>query len=132
MKQLGVQVRLHDIIYHAIDDIKLLMAAQLDKLAVETEKGTALVKATFKSSHAGIIAGCQVTDGSITRNNHIRIKRGGEVVWKGTISTLKRVKEDVREVQKGLECGITFNNFTEVAEGDMIEAYDVTYIAQEL
>jgi translation initiation factor IF-2 len=132
VKQLGVQVRMHNIIYHAIDDIKTIMAGLLEKLAKETEKGKAIVKATFKSSQAGVIAGCQVTEGAIHRNNYIRLRRGEEVVWKGTIASLKRVKEDVREVQKGLECGILLNNFSDIQEGDILEAYDVTYIAQEL
>jgi translation initiation factor IF-2 len=132
VKQLGVQVRLHNIIYHAIDDIKVLMAGLLEKIAQETEKGKAFVKATFKSSQAGIIAGCQVSEGSIHRNNYVRLKRGQEVIWKGTIASLKRVKEDVREVQKGIECGILLNNFTDIQEGDIIEAYDITYISQEL
>ena len=132
VKQLGVHVRLHNIIYHAIDDIKVLMAGLLEKIAQETEKGKALVKATFKSSHTGIIAGCQVTEGTIQRNNHIRVRRGEEVVWTGTISSLKRVKEDVREVQKGVECGILLNNFSDIRENDIIEAYEVTYIEQQL
>lgn len=132
IKQLGVQVRLHNIIYHAIDDVKLLMAGLLEKIAQETDKGKAIVKATFKSSQTGIIAGCQVTEGSIHRNHHIRVRRGQEIIGKGTISSLKRVKEDVREVQKGLECGIILNNFTDLQENDILEAYEVTYIAQEL
>jgi translation initiation factor IF-2 len=132
IKQLGIQVKLHNIIYHAVDDIKIVMAGLLDKIAIETEKGKALVKTTFKSSHTGIIAGCQVSEGSIHRNNHVRLRRGTEVVWKGTISSLKRVKEDVREVQKGLECGIILNNYTDILENDVIEAYEITYIAQEL
>jgi translation initiation factor IF-2 len=132
VKQMGIQVRLHDIIYHAIDDAKVILAGLLEKIAQETEKGKAIVKATFKSSHAGIIAGCQVLEGTIHRNNYIRIKRGQETVWKGTISSLKRVKEDVREVQKGFECGIILNNFSDIREGDIIEAYEITYIAQEL
>ncbi len=132
VKQLGIQVRLHNIIYHAIDDVKHLMAGLLEKIAQETEKGKALIKATFKSSQTGIIAGCQVIEGTIHRNNYIRMRRGQEVVWKGTIASLKRVKEDVREVQKGLECGILLNNFSDIREGDILEAYDITYIAQEL
>lgn len=132
VKQLGVQVRMHNIIYHALDDIKVVMGGLLEKIAQETEKGKALVKATFKSSQTGIIAGCQVTEGSIHRSNHIRLRRGEEVVWTGTMSSLKRVKEDVREVQKGLECGILLNNFSDVQEGDILEAYEVTYITQEL
>lgn len=132
VKELGVQVRLHDIIYHAIDDVKALLAGLLDKTAIETEKGKAVVKATFKSSHYGIIAGCQVTEGTIHRNNQARVRRGKEVIWKGTISSLKRVKEDVREVSKGLECGIVLNGFSAYMEDDVIESYEITYIIQEL
>ena len=102
LRQLGVQVRMHDIIYHAIDDVKALMVELLDKVALETEKGKAEVKATFKSSQIGLIAGCQVTEGTIVRNNQVRVRRKNEVIWKGSITSLKRVKEDVREVQKGL------------------------------
>ena len=132
VKQLGIHVRLHNIIYHAIDDVRVLMAGLLEKIAQETEKGKAVVKATFKSSQAGIIAGCQVIEGSIHRNNFIRVRRGQDVLWTGTMSSLKRVKEDVREVQKGLECGILLNNFANLLEGDVLEAYEVTYIDQEL
>ncbi len=132
VKQLGIHVRLHNIIYHAIDDVKVLMSGLLEKIAQETEKGKAMVKATFKSSQAGVIAGCQVIEGSIHRNNYVRVRRGQDAIWKGTIASLKRVKEDVREVQKGLECGILLNNFSNVQEGDILEAYEVTYISQEL
>ncbi|MFI0435289.1 MAG: translation initiation factor IF-2 [Parachlamydiaceae bacterium] len=132
VKQLGIQVRLHNIIYHAVDDVKAIMSGLLDKIAQETEKGKAMVKATFKSSHAGIIAGCQVTEGSIHRSNNIRVRRGNDIIWKGTIASLKRVKEDVREVQKGFECGILLNNFTDFRENDILEAYEITYISQEL
>jgi translation initiation factor IF-2 len=132
IKNMGVQVRLHDIIYHAVDDIKACMAAILDKLPIETDKGKAEVKAIFKSSHSGVIAGCMVIEGTINRNNHIRVNRGGQIIWKGPISSLKRVKEDVREVQKGFECGIVLSGFTGVQEKDILEAYEVTYVAQEL
>lgn len=131
VKQLGCQVRLHDIIYHAIDDVKALMAGLLDKIAIETDKGKAEVRATFKSSHYGIIAGCYVTDGVVQRNNAVRVIRDKEMIHKGQILSLKRVKEDVREVAKGLECGIVLNNFT-LQEGDILESYEVTYISQEL
>lgn len=132
VKQLGVQVRMHDIIYHAIDDVKLLMSGLLDKIAQETDKGKVLIKALFKSSQYGTIAGCQVTEGSVLRSNHIRVVRNGEVIAKSPISSLKRVKEDVREVQKGLECGIVLSNFSAFEEGDILEAYEITYITQEL
>lgn len=131
VKQLGIQVRLHDIIYHAIDDVKDLMAGLLDKIAIETDKGKAEVRATFKSSQHGIIAGCYVTEGVVQRNNLVRVMRGKEMVHKGQIASLKRVKEDVREVLKGLECGIILNNF-QLQEGDILEAYEITYIKQNL
>lgn len=132
VKQLGIQVRLHDIIYHAIDDVKVLMAALLDKIAIETEKGKMEIKAMFKSSQHGMIAGGIVTEGVVNRNNLVRLRRGKEIVWKGSISSLKRVKEDVREVAKGLECGVVLSGYNEAQEGDIIETYDITYIAQEL
>ncbi len=131
-KQFGVQIRMHDIIYHAIDDVKALMKALLDKIPQENEKGKAEVKATFKSSHHGVIAGCQVIEGSIIRSNPVRLRRGKDVVWKGQISSLKRVKEDVREVTKGLECGILLTNFNDSQPGDIIESYEITYFTQEL
>ncbi len=132
LRQLGVQVRMHDIIYHAIDDVKALMVELLDKVALETEKGKAEVKATFKSSQIGLIAGCQVTEGTIVRNNQVRVRRKNEVIWKGSITSLKRVKEDVREVQKGFECGILLNGFNSFEIGDILEAFEITYITQQL
>lgn len=132
VKQLGVHVHLHSIIYHAVDDVKAVMGGLLEKIAQETEKGKAIVKAVFKSSQTGLIAGCQVTEGSIHRNHHIRVRRDDKIVWTGTISSLKRVKEDVREVQKGIECGILLNNFSDFKENDILEAYEITYITQEL
>jgi translation initiation factor IF-2 len=131
-KQYGVQVRLHDIIYHAIDDVKVLMAGLLDRIPQENDRGKAEVKATFKASQVGIIAGCQVVEGTIHRNHQMRVRRGNEIVWKGGISSLKRVKEDVREVSKGVECGIVLNGYNEVKEGDILESYEITYLTQEL
>lgn len=132
IKQLGVQVKLHDIIYHAIDDAKLLMVALLDKIPIETDKGKAEVRAMFKSSQVGNILGCIITEGTIHRNHHIRIMRQGKMIGKSSIGSIKRVKEDVREVSKGIECGIVLSKFHEVAPGDILEAYEVTYITQEL
>lgn len=132
IKQLKVKVRLHDIIYHAVDDVKELMVALLDKIAQEHDVGEAEVKAIFKSSHLGNIAGCQVTEGTIRRSSHIRVVRDKEVIWKGPVSSVKRVKEDVREVSKGQECGILLQGFTDFKEGDILQAYDVTYFTPEL
>lgn len=132
VKELGVQVRLHSIIYHAVDDIKALMKGLLEKIPQETDKGKAIVRAIFKSSQLGTIAGCQVTEGIINRNYHLRLIRGKEMIWKGTIASLKRLKDDVKEVPKGLECGIIPNNFSDIREGDIFEAYEITYLIQEL
>jgi translation initiation factor IF-2 len=132
IKELKVKVRLHDIIYHAIDDIKEIMVSLLDKVAQENDIGEAVVKAIFKSSQLGSIAGCQVSDGIIRRNSHVRLVRDKEVLWKGPLASLKRVKEDVKEVSKGMECGILLQGFAPVKEGDIIQAFDLTYLTQEL
>lgn len=132
IKQHKVQVRLHDIIYHAVDDVKEIMTAMLDKIAQETERGKAEVKAVFKSSQVGNIAGCIVIEGSIQRSHQIRVMREGKAIAKSQIASLKRVKEDVREVVKGLECGIALSKFSDIQVGDILEAYEITYISQEL
>ena len=131
-KEMGVETRMHDVIYHAIDAVKELMAGQLDKLAKEEERGKADVLRVFKSSQVGSIAGCMVQEGSIFRNNPVRLVRNKQVIWKGTVGSLKRVKEDVREVKSGFECGIVLNGSPEPEPGDIIESYEVTYIKQTL
>lgn len=132
IKELGVKVRQFDIIYHAVDEVKKLMLALLDKLEEEKDTGVAEVKATFKASQLGVIAGCQVIEGTVSRNNRIRLSRDGQVIWKGHIGSLKRVKEDVKEVKKGFECGIVLEGTNDVQEGDLIQAYEIIYITQEL
>lgn len=132
IKQLGVKVRLHDIIYHAVDDIKEHMLNLLDKIAIETEKGKVEVKALFKSSQHGMIAGCMIVDGSVQRNHMVRVKRGDEQLWRGSILSLKRHKDDVKEVSKGMECGILLNGFDALQPGDILESFEVTYITQQL
>lgn len=132
IKSLNVTVKLHDIIYHAVDDVREIMRGMLDKLAQETDIGTAEVKALFKASQIGLIAGCSVTDGVIKRSAHVRQVRDGKVIWKGPIHSLKRVKEDVREVSKGYECGIVLQGKSDIKEGDVFQAFEVTYIEQDL
>lgn len=132
IKQLGVTVRSFDVIYHAIDDVKLLMQGLLDKIAQEKDTGAAEVKQTFKASQLGVIAGCIITEGAIQRNNRVRLVRDGAVIWKGGISSLKRLKEDVREVKKGFECGILLDGYNEMKAGDIIQAYEIIYLTQEI
>jgi len=132
VKEKSVKVILQDVIYHVVDDVKLIMKAQLDKIAKEEITGKAEIKAVFKASALGNIAGCQVIEGTIKRNNHCRLYRGDQVIWKGPFASLKRVKEDVREVSKGMECGILLSGYSDFKPGDIIEAYDVIYLEQEL
>jgi len=132
IKRNQVVIKRRDIIYQIIDDVKELMLASLDKVRHETEKGTAEVKQVFKSSHLGSIAGCMMTDGTIKRDYHAKLLRDGEIIFEGNISSLKRVKEDVKEVKKGIECGILLHKFDDYQEGDQIKGYEVTFIQQEL
>lgn len=132
IKELGVTIRLFDVIYHAIDEVKALMLGLLDKIAEEKETGRADVQATFKSSHLGVIAGCLIADGLIKRNHKARLLRDGEEVWHGNIASIKRGKEDVKEIKKGFECGILLENFNAIEEGDVIQAYEIIYKSQDL
>jgi translation initiation factor IF-2 len=132
IKQKGVKVVLFDLIYHALDAIKELLVERLDKIAQERDLGMAEVLTTFKASHLGVIAGCIVQEGVIQRSMKVRLIRDKEVVWKGSIHSLKRVKEDVKEVKKGLECGILLAGFNEVQPGDKIQCYEIYYLTQEL
>lgn len=132
IKQKKIPVFTHDIIYQLVDEVKERMRSLLDKIEQETDTGAALVKAVFKSSHIGNIAGCQITEGAIKRQSAIRQLRNKEVIWKGKIASLKRLKEDVKEVQKGFECGIVLEGQSDVKEGDILQAYDITYLEQEL
>jgi translation initiation factor IF-2 len=131
-KQKGIVIKLHDIIYHAVDNIKEIMTDLLDKIEEEKQHGEAEVKAIFKASQLGVIAGCQVSNGTISRNHWVKVYRSGEMVWKGKIASLKRVKEDVKEVQKGMECGILLDGFNQVEVGDIIQSFETVYLKQEL
>lgn len=131
-KQLSVNVAMYDVIYHAKEFVESKMVELLDKIPEEKDIGKAEVKTVFKSSHLGNIAGCQVIEGSIARNHLVKILRKDEVVWKGKIASLKRVKEDVKEVQKGIECGIVLENNKDVQEGDIIQSYEIIYHTQKL
>lgn len=132
MLRYKIVVKSHDIIYQLINDVRALMVEKLDKLRIETEVAHAVVKAVFQSSQLGKIAGCQVTEGTIKRNHFVKVERNQEMIWEGNLSSLKRNKDDVKEVSKGLECGILLDKFGDIQEGDIIHAYDITYQTQEL
>ncbi|EJX6941532.1 translation initiation factor IF-2 [Listeria monocytogenes] len=119
----SVDIRLHRVIYKAIDEIEAAMKGMLDPEFQEKIIGQAQVRQTINVSKVGAIAGCYVTDGKITRDSGVRIIRDGIVVFEGEIATLKRFKDDAKEVAKGYECGITVQNFNDIKEDDVIEAY---------
>ncbi|HDT8398868.1 translation initiation factor IF-2 [Listeria monocytogenes] len=119
----SVDIRLHRVIYKAIDEIEAAMKGMLDPEFQEKIIGQAQVRQTINVSKVGTIAGCYVTDGKITRDSGVRIIRDGIVVFEGEIATLKRFKDDAKEVAKGYECGITVQNFNDMKEDDVIEAY---------
>jgi len=129
----GVDIRLYNIIYNIIDDIKAAMEGLLEPTLKEKVLGRAEVRQTFHVSKVGTIAGCSVTDGLMTRQNDgVRVLRDNVVIYTGKLHSLKRFKDDVREVQAGYECGIGIENFNDLKVGDVIEAYTVEKVAAKL
>ncbi len=122
-KQLGVDVRTYSIVYELMDDLKKAMTGLLTPDVVETVMGRAEVRNTFSVPKVGTIAGCMIADGKIQRSNNVRLVRDGKIIYDGKISSLKRFKDDAREVAAGFECGIGIENFNDVKVGDVIEAY---------
>src|SRR5690606_1387572 len=123
IEQEKVDVRMHSIIYNAIDEIEQAMKGLLEPVYKEVVTGHAEVRNIFKVSKIGAIAGCMVTDGKIGRNSEARVIRDGIVVYTGKIDSLKRYKDDAKEVSQGFECGITLERFNDVKESDVIEAF---------
>lgn len=118
----GVEVRLYNIIYKAIEDIEAALTGMLAPEFEEVVTGQAEVRSVFKISKIGAVAGCYVTDGVIERNSLVRIIREGIVVYEGKMASLKRFKDDVKEVKAGYECGISIENYNDIKEGDIFEA----------
>lgn len=121
-----VDIRLYSIIYDAINEVKSALEGLLSPIISEEVTATVEVRDVFKISKIGTVAGCFVTDGKITRNNKIRLIRNGIVIFDGALLSLKRFKDDVREVDSGYECGLSIYNFNDIKTGDIIEAYKVT------
>ena len=128
----GIQIRLYSIIYQAIEEMKEAMEGLLSAKIEERIVGTAEIRETFKISKVGTIAGCFVTDGIIHRNNGVRVIREGIVVYTGELGSLKRFKDDAKEVKKGLECGLNVEKFNDIKVGDIIEAYEEVEVKQTL
>ncbi len=128
----NVDIRYYDVIYNAINDIRLAMAGLLAPLLQEHVIGRAEVKEIFRVPKMGAVAGCQVTDGHVDRNANVRLLRDDVVIFDGKLASLRRFKEDVKEVQSGYECGIGLENFSDIKPADIFEVYEVKEVAAEL
>ncbi len=124
----GVDIRLYRVIYTAIEEIEAAMKGMLDPTYKEEVTGHAEIRQTFKVSGVGTIAGCYVTDGTITRNTQVRIVRDGIIVHEGELASLKRFKDDVKEVNSGYECGLSIERFNDIKEGDIVEGFKMVEV----
>ena len=125
-----IEIRLYNIIYKVLEDIQAAMVGMLDPVFEEKVTGEAEVRTIFKASKVGTIAGCYIANGYITRNSDIRLIRDSIVIYEGKLSSLKRFKDDVKEVKFGYECGMTIENYNDIKEGDIIEAYVMEKVKQ--
>ena len=128
----GIQIRQYSVIYNVVDEVKAAMEGLLAPTLVEKQIGRAEVRQVFKVSKAGTIAGCMVLQGLIRRNASARLVRDGSVIFSGKISSLKRFKDDAREVKEGFDCGIGLENYGDLKEGDSIEAFEMEQVKQTL
>jgi translation initiation factor IF-2 len=117
-------VRSYEIIYQVLEDIENAMLGLLVPEFEEVVTGEAEVREIFRVPRVGAVAGCMVQNGTITRGSKVRFLREGTIIWKGTVSSLKRFKDDAREVQSGFECGIGLSDFQDLKPGDIIETYE--------
>lgn len=131
-KQLGVDVRTYSIVYEMVDEIKKAMTGLLAPQVVEKVTGAAEVRNVFSVPKMGVIAGCFITSGKVQRSNMLRLVRDGKIVYEGKVGSLKRFKDDAKEVAEGFECGIGIENFNDIKVGDVIESYLKEEIAREL
>ena len=124
----NVDLRLYRVIYQAIEDVEAAMKGMLDPKYEEKVIGTVEVRQTYKASVIGTIAGSYVLDGMVTKNSSVRVTRGDDLIYDGPIASLKRFKDDVKEVKAGYECGIVLEKFNDIKEGDMMEVYTMVEI----
>jgi translation initiation factor IF-2 len=129
-EQEHVDVRTYRVIYKAIEDVEAALVGLLEPEHVEEELGTAEIRQVFRASRIGTIAGCYVLTGKVTRSARVRVVRNGTIIHEGSINTLKRFADDVREVQSGYECGLHLDNFDDIREGDIVEAYEIKEVAR--
>jgi translation initiation factor IF-2 len=128
----GVEIRYYNIIYDAVDELKAAMSGMLAPEKREEVIGSAEIRTVFVASKIGTVAGCMVTSGTVTRSAHFRLLRDNVVIYTGELESLKRLKDDVREVKEGFECGIKLKNYNDIKEGDQLEFFEVKEIARTL
>ncbi len=128
----GIDIRYYNIIYDAVDEIKAAMSGMLAPEKRETTIGQVEVRQVFRVPKIGAVAGCMVTDGMVKRNSLVRVLRNNVVIHDGELDSLKRFKDDVKEVKQGFECGLSIKNFNDVQEGDQLEVYEITEVARTL
>ncbi|KIG09197.1 translation initiation factor IF-2 [Caballeronia concitans] len=128
----GIDIRYYNIIYDAVDEVKAAMSGMLAPEKRETVTGTVEVRQVIRVPKVGLIAGCMVTDGFVKRSSSVRVIRNNVVIHTGELDSLKRFKDDVKEVRQGFECGISIKNFNDIVEGDQLEVFEVTEVARTL
>ncbi|WP_233863579.1 translation initiation factor IF-2 [Paraburkholderia adhaesiva] len=128
----GVDIRYYNIIYDAVDEVKAAMSGMLAPEKREIVTGMVEVRAVFKVPKVGAVAGCMVTDGIVKRSSSVRVLRNNVVIHTGELDSLKRFKDDVKEVKQGFECGMSIKNFNDIVEGDQFEVFEITEVARTL
>ncbi len=128
----GIDIRYYSIIYDAVDELKVAMSGMLAPERREEVIGTAEIRTVFVASKIGTVAGCMVTSGLVNRNAHFRLLRDNVVIYTGELDSLKRMKDDVREVREGFECGIKLKNYNDIKEGDQLEFFEIKEVARTL
>ena len=128
----GIDIRYYNIIYDAVDDVKSAMEGMLSPERKETTLGLIEIRQVFRVSKVGTVAGCRVMEGVVRRDSEIRLLRDSVVVWTGKLDSLKRFKDDVREVKEGFECGLALAGYSDIQVGDQLEAFEVKEVARTL
>jgi translation initiation factor IF-2 len=128
----GVEIRYYSVIYDVINDIKAALSGMLAPSIKETALGAADIREVFTITKVGKVAGCRITEGLVRRGAKARLLRDSVVIYEGTIATLRRFKEETKEVKEGYECGITLENYQDIQVGDVIECFEVEEVARSI
>ncbi|MDA8190024.1 MAG: hypothetical protein M0Z68_00750 [Gammaproteobacteria bacterium] len=128
----GVDIHYYNVIYDAVNEVKAAMAGMLKPQFREDVVGSAEIREVFRTSKAGVVAGCQVSEGVIRRGRQARVLRDNVVIYNGEIESLRRFRDDVSEVKAGMECGLTFKNYSDIRAGDQVEVYERVEVARTL